>query len=78
MSHDDAMRGIRLMGEDVLPAVREIGEELGLDERLRDRPGDEPAVPHRRRAEPRRGGSMSAPQACVAPAVRCAALGAGR
>ena len=30
MSHDDAMRGIRYMGEHVLPAVREIGKELGL------------------------------------------------
>ena len=31
MSHDDAMRSLRLMGEEVLPAIREIGEELGLD-----------------------------------------------
>ena len=30
MSHDDAMRGLRLMGEEVIPAVREMGEELGL------------------------------------------------
>ena len=31
MTHDDAMRSLRLMGEEVLPAVREIGKELGLD-----------------------------------------------
>ena len=30
MSHDDQMRSLRLMGSDVIPAVREIGEELGL------------------------------------------------
>jgi len=30
MNHDDAMRSLRLMGEYVLPAVREMGEELGL------------------------------------------------
>ena len=30
MTHDDAMRSLRLMGEEVLPAVREIAEELGL------------------------------------------------
>jgi len=30
MSHEDAMRSLKLMGEEVLPAVREMGEELGL------------------------------------------------
>ena len=30
MTHDDAMRSLRLMGEEVLPAVREMGTELGL------------------------------------------------
>ena len=30
MTHDDSMRSLRLMGEEVIPAVREIGEELGL------------------------------------------------
>jgi hypothetical protein len=30
MTHDESMRGIRYFGEYVLPAVREIGEELGL------------------------------------------------
>jgi alkanesulfonate monooxygenase SsuD/methylene tetrahydromethanopterin reductase-like flavin-dependent oxidoreductase (luciferase family) len=31
MTHEDTMRGIRLMGEKVLPAVREMGRELGLN-----------------------------------------------
>jgi hypothetical protein len=30
MSHEDAMRSLRLMGEEVIPAARQIGEELGL------------------------------------------------
>ena len=30
MTHDDAMRSLRLMGEEVIPAVKEIGKELGL------------------------------------------------
>jgi hypothetical protein len=30
MTHEESMHGIRLFGEYVLPAVREIGEELDL------------------------------------------------
>ena len=30
MTHDDQMRSLRLMGEEVIPAVREIADELGL------------------------------------------------
>ena len=30
MTHDDSMRSLKLMGEEVLPAIREIGEELDL------------------------------------------------
>ena len=30
MSHDDAMRSLRLMGEEVIPAVKEIAKELEL------------------------------------------------
>ena len=30
MTHDDAMRSLRLMGEEVIPAVKEMGKELGL------------------------------------------------
>ena len=31
VNHEDSMTCIRLLGEEVLPAVREIGKELGLD-----------------------------------------------
>ena len=30
MTHDDAMRSLRLMGQEVLPAVREMAKELDL------------------------------------------------
>jgi hypothetical protein len=30
MTHDDAMRSLRLMGQEVLPAVREMAKELEL------------------------------------------------
>ena len=30
MTHDDAMRSLRLMGEEIIPAVREMAEELDL------------------------------------------------
>ena len=30
MTHDDSMRSLRLFGEEVLPAVREMAKELGL------------------------------------------------
>jgi len=30
MTHDDQMRSLRLMGQEVIPSVREIGKELGL------------------------------------------------
>ena len=30
MTHDDAMRSLRLMGQEVIPAVREIAKELDL------------------------------------------------
>jgi len=31
VDHDDSMDCIRLMGQEVMPALREIGKELGLD-----------------------------------------------
>ena len=31
MTHDDAMRSLRLMGEEVIPAVREMAKELELN-----------------------------------------------
>jgi hypothetical protein len=30
MTHDDQVRSLRLMGEELIPATREIGKELGL------------------------------------------------
>jgi hypothetical protein len=30
MTHEDQMRSLRLFGEEVIPAVREIGRELEL------------------------------------------------
>jgi hypothetical protein len=30
MTHDDAMRSLRLMGAEVLPAIREMAKELEL------------------------------------------------
>ena len=30
MSHEDAMRSLKLMGEEIIPAVREMGRELEL------------------------------------------------
>jgi len=30
MTHEDQMRSLRLMGEEVIPAVREMGQELDL------------------------------------------------
>lgn len=30
MTHEDTMRALRLMGEEVIPRTREIGKELGL------------------------------------------------
>ena len=30
MSHDDAMRSLRLVGEELIPAVREVAEDLDL------------------------------------------------
>jgi hypothetical protein len=30
MSHEDQMRSLRLMGEEIIPAVREMGKELEL------------------------------------------------
>jgi hypothetical protein len=30
MTHEDQMRSLRLMGEEIIPAVREMGDELEL------------------------------------------------
>jgi alkanesulfonate monooxygenase SsuD/methylene tetrahydromethanopterin reductase-like flavin-dependent oxidoreductase (luciferase family) len=49
MSHEDAMRSLRLMGEEIIPAVRQMAAELELDDSFEvdpktgDRVGGEPA-----------------------------------
>ncbi|MYJ57965.1 MAG: hypothetical protein F4088_03595 [Chloroflexi bacterium] len=43
MSHEDSMRSLRLMGEEVLPAVREMAQELDLPGPF-DLPEDSEAV----------------------------------
>ena len=45
MSHDDQMRSLRLMGSDVIPAVREIGAELGLKGPFESDPSGAAEVP---------------------------------
>ncbi len=45
MSHDDQMRSLRLMGSDVIPAVREIGSELGLKGPFESDPGGASEAP---------------------------------
>ena len=45
MSHDDQMRSLRLMSSDVIPAVREIGAELGLKGPFESDPGGAAEAP---------------------------------
>jgi alkanesulfonate monooxygenase SsuD/methylene tetrahydromethanopterin reductase-like flavin-dependent oxidoreductase (luciferase family) len=42
VSFEDRMTSIRLLGQEVLPAVREIGKELGLMDPFERKPGDRP------------------------------------
>ncbi len=44
MTHEDSMRSLRLFGSDVLPAVREMGEELGLPGPYEKNPADAKAI----------------------------------
>lgn len=46
MTHDDQMRGFRLMGQEVIPALREIAREMGLKSALEvnDGTGIDPSV----------------------------------
>jgi alkanesulfonate monooxygenase SsuD/methylene tetrahydromethanopterin reductase-like flavin-dependent oxidoreductase (luciferase family) len=45
VSFEDRMTSIRLLGQDVLPAVREIGKELGLIDGFERQPGQRPYTP---------------------------------
>ncbi|MGH7837517.1 MAG: LLM class flavin-dependent oxidoreductase, partial [Candidatus Binataceae bacterium] len=45
VSFEDRMTNIRLLGQEVLPAVREMGKELGLVDPFQREPGSRPYVP---------------------------------
>lgn len=42
MGHADTMRSLELMGAEVLPAIKEMGRELGLDDAFERPPGTRP------------------------------------
>jgi alkanesulfonate monooxygenase SsuD/methylene tetrahydromethanopterin reductase-like flavin-dependent oxidoreductase (luciferase family) len=44
MTHDDTMRSLRLFGSDVLPAVKEMGDELGLTSPFDKNPMNAPQI----------------------------------
>jgi alkanesulfonate monooxygenase SsuD/methylene tetrahydromethanopterin reductase-like flavin-dependent oxidoreductase (luciferase family) len=62
MTHDDQMRSLRLFGEEVIPAVREIGKELGLvsAEELKDGTGYDQAAWARMKAAQAQAASPAA------------------
>src|SRR5579884_1362035 len=49
VSFEDRLRNIRLLGQEVLPAVREYGKELGLLDPFEREPGSRPYIPGTRR-----------------------------
>jgi alkanesulfonate monooxygenase SsuD/methylene tetrahydromethanopterin reductase-like flavin-dependent oxidoreductase (luciferase family) len=51
VSFEDRMTSIRLLGQEVLPAVREIGKELGLADAFEREPGQRPYTPGATRAQ---------------------------
>ena len=51
VSFEDRMTSIRLLGQEVLPAVREIGKELGLVDPFEREPGHRPYIPGAARAQ---------------------------
>jgi hypothetical protein len=40
MSHEDSMRSLKLMGEEIIPAVREMGRELELPDAFEINPAN--------------------------------------
>ena len=56
MSHEDQMRSLRLMGEEVIPAVREIADELELKSPFEVDPATNQPVPPRVEATPETAG----------------------
>jgi alkanesulfonate monooxygenase SsuD/methylene tetrahydromethanopterin reductase-like flavin-dependent oxidoreductase (luciferase family) len=51
VSFEDRMTSIRLLGQEVLPAVREIGRELGIVDNYERTPGMRPYMPGTKREE---------------------------
>ncbi len=45
MTHEETLKSLRLLGEEVLPAVREMGKELGLVDPFQRKPGSRPLPP---------------------------------
>ena len=45
VSHEDRMTSLRLLGEEVMPAMRSIGDELGLVDPFERTPGSRPLPP---------------------------------
>jgi hypothetical protein len=60
MTHEDSMRSLRLMGEEVIPAVREMGKELDLLSPFEVDPAT---------GKPAEAGMESAAEAATAPAT---------
>jgi alkanesulfonate monooxygenase SsuD/methylene tetrahydromethanopterin reductase-like flavin-dependent oxidoreductase (luciferase family) len=57
MSHEDSMRSLRLMGEEVIPAAREMGVELGLDDSFEVDPKTNERIGEQPVAQPVGGGA---------------------
>ena len=57
MSHEDAMRSLKLMGEEVIPAVREMGRELELPDAFEINPANNEPIS----AVPAASGESSTP-----------------
>jgi alkanesulfonate monooxygenase SsuD/methylene tetrahydromethanopterin reductase-like flavin-dependent oxidoreductase (luciferase family) len=51
VSFEDRMTSIRLLGQEVIPAVREIGKELGIVDQFERKPGSRPLTAGTRREE---------------------------
>ena len=77
ISHEDSMSYIRLMGQEVLPALREIGKELGLDSPFDLNTPVSRAYAERQTGDPGPGsalGFIKSNSPCAAPAGRRAGL----
>ena len=45
MTHDETIKSLKLLGEEVIPALKEIGKELGLDGPLEVDPATNKRIP---------------------------------